>query len=318
MQIIDRPIKIERSVYDKTIKKIVSDLSKEKCVLSLYQLGNVKHPGISDIDLLVIFRDKFIYKGDPLKNLTANERYLFPHRLFGIKNKFLTLSMDFSFFSNYKYLYGEKISTTNKLNDKDKTILKNQIAMEYLIKNYIGLTVQIEYKILKLRALLLEANAVKFDLEFLNIKNQKINQLVDELVLFRENWFDSKIRDQKLIQWFNDYYLSLEKLIKDRLSQDTFFLNHGQNFQFYRNIKIINSKKIFYTRSGYNLPLKSIFRNKKYFNLNNRFNFFEFYFPYTSIKSSSILHQKKSYDIDVTTSNRKCIPNFDPLKSSVF
>ena len=137
MQIIDRPIKIERSVYDKTIKKIVSDLSKEKCVLSLYQLGNVKHPGISDIDLLVIFRDKFIYKGDPLKNLTANERYLFPHRLFGIKNKFLTLSMDFSFFSNYKYLYGEKISTTNKLNDKDKTILKNQIAMEYLIKNYI-------------------------------------------------------------------------------------------------------------------------------------------------------------------------------------
>ena len=90
MFIIDRPKFIPEKDYSIAIKKIVNKLASSPGIHSIYQLGSITHPGISDIDLLVIFEDDYTYTENPLSNLTKIEKYLFIHSLFGMsKSHFL-------------------------------------------------------------------------------------------------------------------------------------------------------------------------------------------------------------------------------------
>ncbi len=104
MNFIDHPIKISMNEYKRAIQSKVESLSNINEITSIYQLGNIKNPGISDIDLLVIFKDNFLFTSNPLNNSSRIENYIFTHNLFGLSDKYFNDAAQYTFFSNPKYL----------------------------------------------------------------------------------------------------------------------------------------------------------------------------------------------------------------------
>ena len=108
MKIIDYPILKSESMYDAALHKKVDLLKTISGVSSIYQIGSVTTPGISDIDLLVIFKDNFYFFEDMMKDNNEIEKYLFTHKSYGINIHNFKQSTKFTFFHNYKILYGKE------------------------------------------------------------------------------------------------------------------------------------------------------------------------------------------------------------------
>ena len=56
-KLIDILIYVPSDNYKILIDKIVDKLSKDVNVQSIFQVGSIKNPGISDLDLFCIFKD---------------------------------------------------------------------------------------------------------------------------------------------------------------------------------------------------------------------------------------------------------------------
>ena len=56
-KLIDKPKYIPLEEYNNLIEKVIVELSKEISIKSIYQIGSIKNPGISDLDLVCVFRD---------------------------------------------------------------------------------------------------------------------------------------------------------------------------------------------------------------------------------------------------------------------
>ena len=165
LNFIEYPKKIKSKVYDKTIKLVSKKLIEDKSVKSIYQIGHVKSPGISDLDLLVVYKDNESVLSNPRIWLSKQEKYIVTHNLFGVSEKDFKIMQNYSFFHNYKHIWGEKYQIGSNLKLEEQRILKKQIALEYLLQMYLVFTVQINYQIINLRGLLLHVNALKYDLE---------------------------------------------------------------------------------------------------------------------------------------------------------
>lgn len=57
LKFIDYPTPIDRSAYDDLKVKIISDLNSFRQVKSIYQMGSVNEPGISDLDIICVFEE---------------------------------------------------------------------------------------------------------------------------------------------------------------------------------------------------------------------------------------------------------------------
>ena len=61
MRIVDIPQKFDEDAYHIAMDRQVQALSKVEGVKSIYQIGGLSTPGISDIDLVVVFEEGFKY-----------------------------------------------------------------------------------------------------------------------------------------------------------------------------------------------------------------------------------------------------------------
>jgi len=210
-------------------------------VKSIYQLGSVSDPGISDIDILVIFSDNTGMNGDPRNVLDSKGKYLFTHQLFAIHESMINEFAQYYSFSNYRHLFGKKYIEELK-NENDKAIdneVKIQVAMEYLIKFFISLTVQRHFGIIKLRSFLLEAKAVSFDLTLLNISGGELFDIVQKVILVRKTWFEKKINDAELFQLFDEFYIAIKSFLTGRIDSLKLALLPADNYEFSKNIFIV-------------------------------------------------------------------------------
>ena len=57
LKFIDYPKEISISDYETLTEKIVEKMLANDSVLSLYQMGSIKHPGISDLDIICVFKN---------------------------------------------------------------------------------------------------------------------------------------------------------------------------------------------------------------------------------------------------------------------
>ncbi|MBL0340962.1 MAG: hypothetical protein IPP71_08555 [Bacteroidetes bacterium] len=154
----DFPTYFSVQEYDAAITKMVDILSGNKDILSIFQVGGVSSPGISDIDFYVIFKNECQFLHNPVANLTFPANYFFSHRLFGTCEKFAVDFEKYTFFRSYKLLAGQNINMLNyDLNESDIQILQHQIALEYLIKAWLNISISLIYKEVKVRDLLLHA-----------------------------------------------------------------------------------------------------------------------------------------------------------------
>lgn len=312
----DYPHYVPLAEYENAMSRMVEKLSVQPGVISIYQIGSISTPGISDIDMLVVFEDGIKCELNPLQDLSKSERYLFAHGLYGIFKTNFFKAQRYTFFHNYNLLWGEQLPIVQSdLSEDDIQVLKNQIALEYLIKKYISMTVELTYRIIKMRVLLLQTKAMLYDLELLKISSGRLFDLIQTIVIWRNSWFERTPTEKMLRNWIKDFYAELINFVKILLQTKKFYLPTWANFRIARNIVLVPSDQFGYTHIGITLPSMFGALGRKYFNLQHRFNKFNIMLPITSLAIPKILESRVLFSRETNKENKNFLPNFMPLTS---
>jgi hypothetical protein len=307
---IERPQLRILSDYDSSISLMVEKLNTLQGVHAVYQIGSVSAPGLSDIDMLVVFEDNVQVDVNPVHDF-GFDNYLFTHSLYGISKSKWNELHTLTFFNNYKHLSGELMhQPTNTLSDEEISHLKRQIAMEFLIKMYIVMTVQLQYKIIKLRSFLLEGKALIYDLEFLNIKKGKLHDLVSEIIHLRNTWFEKQVSDESMTKLVTEVYNHLKILLDEQFNIKPIYLPNKTSHRISRNIQLNNGDILSVNHHGIRLPGFGILSGKKHFNFLHRINNFEFSFPYIVPEINSAEYKLFNFLSELRKYNSCYIPAF--------
>jgi hypothetical protein len=318
LKFINYPHFIPLSDYEDAVDTVVRRIIDQPGVLSVYQVGSINTPGISDIDLLVVFKDGINCFFDPLKRISRLERYLFTHSLYGASETHFCRALSFPFFHDYHHLWGQKLHFRKKeLPKREIDALEVQTALEYLMKAFISLTVELTYKIVKVRGLLLHTKALLYDLEFLGVFSGELYDLTHKIVSWRDDWFEKKPGEKKLTSWIESFYTELASFLKHNLKKRKFLLPEWANFHIARNMTLVPWENFKYVHKGIALP--SIFGalGRKYFNIQHRFNKFMFYLPVESKKMPVILKERFLLLKEKKDLNRAKLPHFVPTSSGL-
>jgi len=315
MILIDRPRFVAREAYDLAIENMVGRLSRIPGLLSIYQIGSVSTPGISDIDLLAVFDDNVECKVDPRGSLDNQEKYLFTHGLFGINASRWQCADQYAFFSPCRFLTGNRIGKEIEASVPEGKIL-TQIALEYMFKMLLVLRLQLEVGILKSRSLLLEIKALQTDLEIIHMDKSPVMEVVQKILKLREKWFDGK--------WEKKEFVTLCLLLFTKL-EDAFLRLIGQGEYLYMPNECFMWGKIFTVRGHIDqdweickpiLPaFPAICFTKRWFNLKKRNAQILLKTPLVRLDKSGILRQKLEWDQEYVNYNRKFLPGFLTLSS---
>lgn len=315
MKIIDIPQKHSKEDYKEAVDKHVAYFSKLKNVKSIYQIGGVSTPGVSDIDLIIVFKNESYFKKNPriVNNTTAN--YLFTHSLYGVSENDFNNSLKYTFFHNHVLLYGKTLDLNNYQSNTDQLLLKKQIALEFLVKMYVNLGVQKSYKTIKLRSIFLHVKALLYDFDFLNIYPEPVVSLVNQGIEYRNSWFEKNISDNDIELWFKAFYNAYEIFLEDVLNDHKFFASESA-FKISPNINIAKSDIVRYKRKGIVFPDILSLMKKKHVKLLNKMNNFHFEIPMDS-DAPNIIIKYFDYAKKVNNYNKLYLPNFMPLTSSL-
>jgi hypothetical protein len=279
-------------------------------VKSVYRLGSVTAPGISDLDMFVVFKDNASTAYDPLAKLDDKGKYLFVHRLFGASQSHFQEVLRLTTFTNYRLIGGEDCRTDVKLDSKDDLLLKKQTALEFMIKMFMVMSIQSEYKIIKVRAFLLEARAMEYDLEFLGVSSGKFFDVVQEIIEFRKKWFLSSGNVNQIEDLFERFYLSLTELLNELLRKEKFYTNGNTSGRFSRNVKWTSADKLSISKRG--LPLPAFFATyfqRNYFKIMNKVSLFTMKIP-AHADTPLILKERFALFREMAAYNKKFIPEF--------
>jgi hypothetical protein len=315
MRIVDIPQKFDEDAYHSAMDRQVQALSKVEGVKSIYQIGGLSTPGISDIDLVVVFEDAYKYDANPRVNNSSIGNYLFTHGLYGASESHFQNCLKFTFFHNFRLLHGENVNLKNPTDTESQKILKEQIALEFLFKMYVNLVVQKAYNTIKLRALFLHIKALPYDFEFLNINPEKLLKRVHEGIDLRNNWLSGSVSKKDVVKWFKLFFKEYELFLIALFEKHS--LNASLlNFKIAPNISINNSERLGFIKKGFVFPDPLNVLGVKYFKALNKFNDFNFKVP-LSIDAPEIVKAYFDYADEVGDYNKAHFPYFMTLTSSL-
>lgn len=317
MRFINRPTPIPPEAYEALLDKLTGMVVDRCSPVAVCQIGSVSHPGISDLDVMVIFEEGQSCTLNIRPMLSEYENNILTHGLFGTTEELLKLSKHYSLFSNYKILYSSKLEVylpeDSLLTDK----VKGQIALEYLIRLWIALSIQLHYGVLKLRSLLLEINALKYDLELLGIGEGRLYEMVHELIGWRSRWFDQAPTDEQLKKWFSEFVSVLGGFIRNVLQSRSFYLP-ASHISIARNIQLFQDENLHIYRKGFRLPSVLSHLSTKYLSLMNRINSFEVGIPFDIVENKqSRIFERFSYLKKHNEYSRIHLPYFGNLGTSL-
>ena len=317
MKLIAPPTYIPKEQYSQLTEKIKNIVFETEGIISMYQMGSVKDPGISDLDLICVFNDGVANHLNIREKLTPEEKQILTHSLFGIHEKFLNRSLSYGLISNLKLIKGRDV-ISEKTRDVYLKIedYKTQIAFEYLLKMYISLEVQLSLGIVKLRSFLLLAKAISFDLELLGVHDGKLYEMVKKIIDFRKNWFIQPPTQKEVKKTIHNFYNALKGFLNDLLNSDTFYLPFKEA-NLPGNFKILQHPNFTVNHKGIILPSHLSFLGKKYINLQHRFNRFEFQIPFDSSKENPVIDKRFQFYAEHKIANKKNLPYFLPLTTSL-
>jgi len=315
LKYIDHPVSISVSQYEDLKEKLANKLLAEDSVLSVYQMGSVKHPGISDLDIICVFKkDSQCHKNFRL-DLSLDEKNILTHGIFGIEEQDLVKSMSYNLISNLKYLGGKDLGLDKaEINTSDD--LKKQIALEYLVKMLITIDAQVTIKIVKLRAFLLLAKAIEFDLELLDIKDGKLYDLVKKVIKYRSDWYTNKPSEKEITNLVLDFNRELRQFLEKELLVSKLYLP-TKSIELPGNFTIQNSNSFSINHSGLVLPNQFSFLGRKYINLQNRLNSFMYLLPFTIPENNSLHDERFQFSKEMVLRNRGNYSPFIPLTTSL-
>lgn len=266
--------------YENVIADMVERLSKQEGIISVFQMGNILHPGISDIDMLVVLKDNSVFRLNPLEELSKTGRYLFIHPLLGVSKTDFMNAQQFSFYRNWRLLWGEQlIADENDLSQDEIDCVQIQTALEYLISNYIHMTILRIHKIVNVRALLLNMKAMVYDLKLLGVSSGPLYELLETLINWRNQWFEIQPHEKDLTEWIDACYLELDSFLGTQLQIHRFYLPEWGTLHITKNVTLVPSEVFFCKRQGIALPVSLSFLGKKYLKIQRRLGKVMIYLP---------------------------------------
>lgn len=316
--LIDYPHFVPEWEYKEILHAMVLRLAQLSETLSVYQIGGIGSPGISDLDMVVIFKDNQKVDKNFLDGLSNDERYLFIHNLYGISQTDFKDAERFTFFDNFTLLSGLDLRLNPALPRGDTEVLKKQVAMEYIIKMSINLYLQQFYKVLRIRDMLLHVKALQYDFDFLGIRTGKLIEKISQVIEWRKYWFKNIPSNKEIIKWWNEFNEEFELFLKSMFKNNKFYLPPKSSYSMANNISFVPTESIvLFSREGFLLPAIFAFMGKRYFRLQNKLNRFRFEIPITTENIPSILQQKFSFDKTHFEYKQNFLPNFFTLTVSL-
>lgn len=195
---IDIPKYYDMDVYGFYINKYIEEVKKINGVLSIYQIGGIKNPGISDIDLVVVVNEIFNYFDFPklsVKNVFKNDPialYLFTHDV-AIMDKDSFLNVNYiAYFTNLKYLYGEKL-TQVKLQEEEEKVVSFAILVDYTISRLHQFQTT-NKSFFSIRNNIIRTSSIKHSIALgrrIGI-NYDFQQIENKMEIIRNNWFENE------------------------------------------------------------------------------------------------------------------------------
>lgn len=314
----DIPKPTDPSAYHSILKSVSKKISAIEGVLSVYQIGGISSPGISDLDLVVVFKDDFKCSLNIHDSLSIKEKYLFIHKLYGTSRSHFLESSKYSFFQNYSLLSGEEIIRLTDRDEESPGLIQTQIALEYMLKMYVNVIVQEKYRIVQVRSLLLHGKALSYDLGYFKDSSQSLKKIVDRLLDIRKNWFENPHSQKLILDWFREFCIVYPEELNSIMQSKPFYLDSNSSNRIARNISIVKSDKLHYSHHGTKLPPFPVnIIGKKYFRLMNRFNRFEIQAPFRSSGIPDGLRAYFDFQQRQRSYNSEYIPHFYPLTSSL-
>jgi len=315
IKLIDYPSVIPLAKYDSLKTKLVNELLSDNAILSIYQMGSVKDPGISDLDIICVFKNNSENRTDYRKELSLNEKMILTHGLFGVEQKDLSITIPYNLLSNLQLLGGENLHL-NKIEVSKNQILKTQIAIEYLLKMFITLDTQKTLKIVKLRSFLLLAKAISLDLELLNISEGKLYDLVQKVFYFRSKWFSNQPKKMEIRTLILEFHKEITLLLEQLFKEEKFYLPL-KDIKLPGNFDIKRGDSFHHNHKGIVLPSPFKFLGKKYINLQYRLNQFQYFIPFELPEDGSVLKNRFEFTQYLVDKNRIQYPSFLPIMSSL-
>lgn len=313
-----RPVPLER--YEVALDRVVGVLARQPGVLAVYQVGGIRTPGISDIDLFVIFADGVRCSVDPLSGLQGDDLYLFPHGQFGLCRRHFELAGRYPFFHDFRLRWGEVIEPAPADLTPDETRLVHfQTGLEYLLKMYISMTIEQAYGIARVRNLLLLGRALLYDLEYVGITAGRSVELVSQIVDWREAWFRQPPSREAITAWFGELHTELRRLLGTLFAQQRFYAPPWADLRIAMSAELVPAARFGCEHSGLTLPAVFAGLGRRYFNLQHRFNRFRFQVPVEDDPAgqNAVLLQRHELVTEMTEYNRVHLPHFTPVSTAL-
>jgi hypothetical protein len=285
VNLIDLPHPTGKDLYRSTVDKVVNILSDATFVDAIYQIGSVRHPGISDIDLLLVVADDADSKEDPLARLSSTERYLFTHACFVVPISLAPELPRHVLLNGYRHLQGTDWRWTT--DPETARRLELQTALEFLAKNVIDLYVQLTYGMLKVRVFLQHMKGVKVDIDLAGVEGGRLAVVLEHTTSLIDDWFTRPDSEDEIAQTAIELLPLLRDALADATTSQTLYAPFGEPIRFAKNIWLNRGAAIEMTHRGVRLPPIPRLEPRRQFNAHHRINRFRFSIPMTAAQAGS-------------------------------
>ncbi|MFX0139667.1 MAG: hypothetical protein ACFFDN_38865 [Candidatus Hodarchaeota archaeon] len=202
----NEPKQYSSNDYNEVKDKIINIFKNIPSLISIYEIGSISSPGISDLDLVLVFDDnaKDVVYEIYYDKLDDRDKYILMHSPFVITKSLFENIRYFFVPDNFKLLWGDKIHIKEI---QQQHLLKQLIAAEFVLGTTFSLIHSLKNKILKVRSFLCVLNAVKYDFQIYGLNRQNFAagwHLLNSTTELREKWFkmNEKERIKKVTNIF--------------------------------------------------------------------------------------------------------------------
>ena len=312
-RLIDLPRPVNLPEYQDSIAEILRILGKQDAVKSVFRIGGVSSPGISDIDLYVVFRNGTSYLENPVKQLKGTASYLFTHNLFGTEESFAVQMEPYTFFGKYDLLQGESVNMKQyELPAAEVGIVEKQVALEYLAKAFLSISVSMGSGIIKARNILLHAKALLLDLRLLGIETIPESSPIHSIVNLRNRWYSDAQPEKELQSLIIPYQKALAAILQKAIKEHRFYVMPDTNMTVAKNMRLTDHQEIKVRNKGLQVPGFLTTHSKRFLQLHRKFGRHELSLPLTTGNIPGVLVKRTQLFRNAELLNKERFPGFLP------
>jgi hypothetical protein len=317
---INSPAPALREEYDRAIASVVEQLKEAQGIIAIYRFGNITSPGISDIDLLAVFEDGLSCELTGFEKMNARHRSLFTHGVMALCKSHFIGRQQFTIWSDDHLVWGTQPAIDKSLvpSADDASILKRQIAIEYLLINYIDLCIQQYYHIINVRSSLQHFKGVVYDLDFLSVGEHPLRSHLAIIKKWYAAWFTAPPSPKEFKNWIDEYSRLLIPFVTELFQRESLYLPEKNLYQLAKNISLKKGTTLKMMTYGVKLPaFFASFTGKKYVKAMTKLNNFQLEAPLQTTSAHRILTERLNFMKEMTQYNMQHLPNFMPISTMI-